>query len=49
MTRDDVFKVMGTPDASEGFDWGVAWIYRTGMARVNFERCSRPKFHSCSF
>ena len=32
MTPDDVFKVMGTPDASEGFDWGVVWIYRTGMA-----------------
>lgn len=32
MTPDDVFKTLGTPDASEGFDWGVVWIYRTGMA-----------------
>jgi outer membrane protein assembly factor BamE (lipoprotein component of BamABCDE complex) len=29
MNKDDVYKVMKTPDNSEGFEWGTAWIYRT--------------------
>ena len=32
MTPDDVYKTMGTPNASEGYDWGVVWVYRTGMS-----------------
>ena len=29
MNKDDVYKVMKTPDNSEGFEWGTVWIYRT--------------------
>ena len=29
MTKNDVYKVMGTPQSSEGYDWGTVWIFRT--------------------
>ena len=31
MTKDEVLKVMGKPEQSEGYQWGSAWFYRTAM------------------
>jgi outer membrane protein assembly factor BamE (lipoprotein component of BamABCDE complex) len=31
MTKDEVHKLMGDPERSEGYDWGSAWLYRTAM------------------
>ena len=31
MTKDEVLKVMGKPERSEGYQWGAAWLYRTAM------------------
>jgi hypothetical protein len=31
MTKDEVLKVMGKPERSEGYQWGSVWLYRTAM------------------
>lgn len=31
MTKDDVRKLMGNPEQSEGYEWGSVWLYRTAM------------------
>lgn len=30
-SKDEVRKLMGPPERSEGYDWGSAWLYRTAM------------------
>lgn len=31
MTQEQVWKVIGRPERSEGYPWGSAWLYRTAM------------------
>ncbi len=31
MTQEETRKVMGTPERSEGYEWGTSWLYRTAM------------------
>jgi len=31
MPKDEVQKVMGKPERSEGYQWGSVWLYRTAM------------------
>ncbi len=31
MSREQVVKLMGKPERSEGYAWGSAWLYRTAM------------------
>lgn len=31
MTKDEVLKLLGKPEQSEGYLWGSAWLYRTAM------------------
>jgi Protein of unknown function (DUF3192) len=31
MSQDDVLRLMGRPERSEGYAWGSAWLYRTAM------------------
>lgn len=31
MSQEDVVKLMGKPERSEGYAWGSAWLYRTAM------------------
>lgn len=33
MSQDEVRTVMGEPERSEGYPWGSAWLYRTGMTK----------------
>jgi outer membrane protein assembly factor BamE (lipoprotein component of BamABCDE complex) len=30
-TQENVIQLMGTPERSEGYAWGSAWLYRTAM------------------
>ncbi|MEW6110449.1 MAG: DUF3192 domain-containing protein [Nitrospirota bacterium] len=31
MTQEETRKLMGSPERSEGYAWGSAWLYRTAM------------------
>lgn len=31
MSKEQVIKIMGEPERSEGYSWGSAWLYRTAM------------------
>lgn len=31
MTQDATRALMGSPELSEGYEWGTAWLYRTAM------------------
>lgn len=31
MPQNEVLKLMGKPERSEGYAWGSAWLYRTAM------------------
>lgn len=33
MDQKQVAKLLGDPERSEGYEWGIIWFYRTGMSK----------------